>query len=262
MSKPADILRTIAWKILCSRPFYFLRPIIGLEFGHFKGNFPTPEAAMASVPAFRRSDGDEVQLVKHGVTAFSAVYNFDWPNLFYLQQLIDQHRLHTVTDFGGHVGVKFYAYRDHLALPTDLTWQVVDLPTLCSEGRRLLPLDVTSLNFFERVEDTAPADVLICSGVLQVCTPTLEQIIAALPAKPRMVLLNKVAVSKVKGFFTVENFIKCIPYRVLGPNDLDDIRTRFGYTRLSAWTMPDRDIVVLTPQGAERVNLIGEAWTL
>ena len=262
MSKLSDIFRTFAWKVLCSRPFYFLRPIIGLEFGHFKGRFLTPEAAMASVPAFRRSTYDNQELIPHGIKAFSVVHNFDWPVLFYLQKLLQQNQLHTLTDFGGHVGVKFYAYRDKLTFPADLNWQVVEVPAMVAEGRRRVTPGVTSLNFFENIADTAPADVLICSGVLQCAPFTIEEIVAQLPAKPRVILLNKVAVSRTQGFYTVENFIKCLPYRVLGPADLAETRAKLGYTLAANWQIPDRDIAVLTPQGAERVPLIGEAWTL
>ena len=241
-----------------------IKGILGRKIGNHRGHFQTPQQAQDSLPRSRRATYDNDEIASIGIDTFSTIHNFDWPVLFHLQKLMQQNRLHSVTDFGGHVGVKFYAFRNTLAFDATLQWQVVDVPAVCREGRRRVPPEVTSLKFFERIEDTAPCDALICSGVLQYAETPIVDLIARMPTRPHMILLNKVAVAKRgEGYVTLENFGSAsLPYRVMTRNELDESRMKLGYKLLSTWDMPDRDFAVLSPKGIKWVNLIGQAWVL
>ena len=80
--------------------------------------------------------------------------------------------------------------------------------------------------------------------------------------KPDTIILNKVPVSSKRAFFTVERYIKGLAYRVFGPRELTQIRSSLGYTLTESWAIPDRDILVLHSRGVERVQMVGETWTL
>jgi len=227
------------------------------------GRFKTSDEARNTLPAVRRASFDNEVMVSHNIEKFSTIHIFDWPVLFFLQKLIDEGRLRVVTDFGGHIGVKFHAFRTMLDLPPDLIWQVVDVPAMVKEGRSRLTPETSALHFFERAEETAACDVLLCSGVLQYAEATIEEIIDRLPARPQWVLLNKVSVFEGEGFFTLEDHGRyTLPFRIFTPKELDDSRVRLGYTRVADWTIPHCDILVHSSQGTDPVPMIGQAWRL
>jgi putative methyltransferase (TIGR04325 family) len=65
-----------------------------------------------------------------------------------------------------------------------------DLPAMVREGKRRLTPETRALEFFERAEETAACDVLLCFGVLQYAEATIDEIVARLPAKPRWISPN------------------------------------------------------------------------
>lgn len=195
------------------------------------------------------------------VEAFSTVHSFDWPVMFFMMDLKRRGRLTTVTDLGGHLGVKYHAFRKFLDLPKDTSWQVVDVPAVCKEGRRRQRSGETSLQYFEDSEKTAPCDVLLCSGVLQYLDYSLAEAVARLPSRPRLILLNKVAISKGSAFYTLESLGRArIPYHVTTIADLDRAREALGYRLLSRWSIPDRTAEAATAKGKQLIESIGEAW--
>ena len=241
-----------------------LKAIIGRKLSNHRGHFKTPQEAQASLPPARRATYDNEEIVTAGIESYFTIHTFDWPILFHLQKLLRENRLRSLTDFGGHVGVKFYAFRELLALENSFQWQVVDVPAMCREGRRRIPAHVTSLSFFERIEDTAPSDVLICSGVLQYAETSVVDLVHRMPVKPHTILVNKVAVAyRGQGFVTLENFgAASLPYRIGTRAELDQAREQLGYSLTTNWNLPDRDFAVISSKGIEWVNLVGQAWTL
>jgi putative methyltransferase (TIGR04325 family) len=239
-----------------------LKAAHGKEIGHFSGRFDSREEALLSAPSATRSTWDDDALVHGGIGTFSSIHVFDWPVIYYLQQLAKDGRLNAVTDFGGHIGVKYRAYREVIDFPEEMRWQVVEVPAVIREARRRVSQEDQRLGFFERIEETEACDVLLCSGSLQYASLTLEQLVTRMPKRPGTIILNKVPVSKKAAFFTVERYIKSLAYRIFGPDELEEERKRLGYTLAAQWTIPHRDIVVLHSKGAELVEMVGETWTI
>jgi putative methyltransferase (TIGR04325 family) len=236
--------------------------VAGKEFGHYRGRFSTSDEATSSLPPSRRATYDNESLVSIGIESYSTIHPFDWPILTFCQKLMRENHLHSVTDFGGHIGVKFYAFREMLDLPEDFRWQIVDVPAMVREGRRRVPPEVHSLSFYEHVEETEACDALLCSGSLQYVDWSIEDLIGRLPRKPYMIFLNKVPVSASEGFFTLETFVKTLPCRIFGPNELEAARQHLGYKLAASWPITNRDFVVLSSKGMEKVQMVGEAWVL
>jgi putative methyltransferase (TIGR04325 family) len=228
--------------------------------GDHWGRFPTRAAALA----YRRPQAalayDDDRVVEINIELFSRVHLFDWPVLFHLQRLLAAGALRRLTDFGGHVGVKYHAYRGLLDLPPDFAWQVVEVPVMCREGRRRAA-GLPQLRFHETPEATEPADLLLCSGALQYVEEPLDVILARLPARPPAILLNKVSVVDDRGFFTLESFgLGRMPHQVLALAELDALRVRAGYSLSARWDIPERNFTVLAADGKHAVRMIGEAW--
>lgn len=229
--------------------------------GSYWGRFETREDAVAFLPEHLRSTYDNPKIVDLNVDVFRSVNLFDWPVLFYLQQMIGNGLLTSLTDFGGHVGVKYEAYCPLLDFPSGFAWQVVEVPSMVAAGRKRAGSDHPSLKFFERPEDTCPCDVLLCSGVLQYSPLTIDEIINRLPRRPKMVILSRVAVHDIESFFTIENFIDVkIPSRVFGAADIEQFREKAGYTRCIRWPIPYRDFEIPFERSVSTVNMIGEVW--
>ncbi|MBR0646530.1 methyltransferase, TIGR04325 family [Plastoroseomonas hellenica] len=237
-----------------------LNALLGRSHGSHWGRFPTREAAAAYMRPSAQLDYDDDRVVDMNVESFSRIHLFDWPVMFHLQRMIARGELRRVTDFGGHVGVKYLAYRDALGFPDDLVWQVVDVPAMCRAGRRR-SADIPQLRFHEALEDTMPSDVLLCSGSLQYVDAPLDQILARLPAPPPVILLNKVSVTEAAGFFTLESFgLGRMPHHVVALRELDMLRQRCGYELEARWDIPDREFEVQAADGRQTVQMIGEVW--
>lgn len=231
-------------------------------YGSHWGRFATRADATAFLRPSDRITYDDDRIVQINVESFSEVHLFDWPVLFHLRNAMAGRDRFVVTDFGGHIGVKYYAFRPLLETMGSFVWQVVDLPAACREGRRRGLGKEAELGFFETVEETAPCDTLILSGVTPYADLDVSTIVQRLPVRPRHILLNKVATTTDgDSYFTLESFGPGrMPYRVMSPGELDRMRESLGYRRIAHWTIPHRDVDVPHARGTTRTRMIGEAW--
>jgi putative methyltransferase (TIGR04325 family) len=238
-----------------------LNDLFRIGYGRHWGCFETRAAALAFLAGRPRAEYDDAEIVQVNLETFKEVQAFDWPVMFFIDRLIRAGTLKTLTDFGGHVGVKYYAYGTHLTYPEGLHWQVVDVPAVCREGIARRPAWASALSFHETPGETAPCDLLFCSGSLQYADLSLAQIVSQLPRAPRNIIINKVALAPSGGFFTLESFGRGrMPYRVLGAGELAEFRNALGYALQARWDIPDRSFVVPSRGGARSVNVVGEAW--
>lgn len=237
-----------------------LNAMLGRCYGSHWGTFPDRQAALGYLRRGEQVVYDDDRLADINVELFSRIQLFDWPVVFHLQSLANEGALHRVTDFGGHVGVKYRAYRQVMAFAEDLVWQVVDVPAICRAGRRSA-VDLPQLRFHEEAETTEPSDVLLCSGSLQYVEDALDVIVARLPARPRVIILNKVSVTDGQDFHTLEDFgVGRMPHQVLSRASLGDLRQRCGYALQRSWDIPDRAFEVLSGDGVQTVRMVGEVW--
>ncbi|HEX7158273.1 MAG TPA: methyltransferase, TIGR04325 family [Edaphobacter sp.] len=264
MSLTSPSVRQRIWKtpgvqeVIGSRLF---SNVVRKPFGQYWGYFKTYEEALNFLPSDKRSSYDNSEITSLNVDFFYGIQFFDWPVLFFLELLLAEGKLHAVTDFGGHIGVKYLAYREIMPFPADIKWQVVELPAMIAEAKQRLPADVGGLEFMESPEQTAACDVLICSGVLQYSDLRIEKIVEKLPKKPQVVIINKLAAIESETFYTLENYGKYkLPYRVCNAKELDATREKLGYHLTQEWNVP-REIVVISPQGKYQVQTIGQVWT-
>lgn len=240
----------------------WLNETLRLGHGLYWGSFATREDALRFLRPSRTVTYDNDEIAALSVDVFSRIHLFDWPLLFHLSQLHADKRLTSIVDLGGHVGVKYYAFKAVLRFLDEVAWQVVDVPAICREGERLRPADAAALSFHGALEETAPCDVLICSGVLQYLDFTLEEAIKRLPARPATILLNKVAVSDGEAFYTLESFGSGrMPYHVTTVEWLDTVRERLGYRLAARWDIPERAVEIPSAKGKRPVTMVGEAWS-
>lgn len=196
----------------------------------FYGVYPTFAAAAADMPKTKPEGYDNDAPAAMYAERLSRVYLGYYPLLFWLKDLIPG--AHRVFDFGGHVGIAFYAYRRYLAYPESLAWEVYDVPAVREAGRRLAEdRGVKGLSFVDAPSAASGADIMICSGSLQyVEAPDLAAMLGALPEMPRHVLVNKTPLHDTEAFVTLQNIGTAFcPYRIFRRGDFLASVERLGY---------------------------------
>ena len=237
-----------------------LNSALRLGYGQFWGKFLSRSDAEQFLRSSKRISYDNSEVVKINFNLFRSVHLFDWPVMYVLRELIYQGRSHSVVDFGGHVGAKYYAYRSIMTFPPELKWKIVDVPAVCDEGRRQLERGDESLSYHDDLKEIDSCDVLLCAGSLQYCEFYLDHILEKMLHRPHTIILNRLAVSDEE-FYTLEDFGPGrMPHRVVTTDVLANIREIFGYDIIHQWKIPDRDFIVRHRTGENLVKMIGQVW--
>jgi putative methyltransferase (TIGR04325 family) len=228
-----------------------------VEENLFMGSFESFAAAEAGAPPSKAVGYDNAEAAK---TLYShQVYFYDYPGLFWLGRSLDE-GMRSVFDLGGHVGIKYYAFRRMLPYPADLRWTVCDVPGVVQTGRELaVQREVTSqLGFTTELNDASGCDVLYASGSLQYLPRSLAEIIAALPVKPRRIVLNTTAVHARQTLYTLNSigFAVC-PYRIQHLDALLAELTEAGYKRRDVWRNEGKPIEVPFVEGGDEAYYAG-----
>jgi putative methyltransferase (TIGR04325 family) len=141
---------------------------------------------------------------------------YDHAAMFWLGQSFAD-GLTRVTDVGGSIGIKFYAFRTCMRLPESLRWLVVDMPAVAALGRRIADEwnAPPCLEFSSDLRDADGTDVLFCSGSLQYLPESLGEILDAMERRPKRIVVNTTPIHESRSFFTLNSLGTAIcPYRV------------------------------------------------
>lgn len=210
----------------------------------FRGAFQSRAAALAAIPPQKLAGYDHEAAVTVHHQFMERVNPEDYPVLYWLQRLLPE--IASVIDAGGHIGVKYRAFRPYLDVGA-VDWTVLETPVMARAGRAARTPEDTTLSFVDRAEDCPQADVLFGSGLLQYADETIDALIGRLPAPPRHVLLNKVATRDGPSLFTIENFGKVeVPYHMRPMNEVSNGLSVAGYEIVDSWTIPSHAHVIPT----------------
>jgi putative methyltransferase (TIGR04325 family) len=222
----------------------------------FMGSFESFAAAEAGAPPAKPVGYDNAP-----ADAFYShqVASYDYPGLFWLGRSLDD-GMRNVFDLGGHVGIKYYAFRRMLNYPADLRWRVCDVPSVVKSGRELAVQRqaAAQLRFTTEIHDASGCDVLYASGSLQYLPQRISEIIAALPVKPRRIVLNTTAVHPERTLYTLNSigFAVC-PYRIQHHDELLAELAQAGYKRRDAWRNEGKPIEVPFVEGGDKPYYAG-----
>jgi putative methyltransferase (TIGR04325 family) len=227
----------------------------------FMGSFESFAAAEAGAPPTKAVGYDNAP-----ADAFYShqVAPYDYPGLFWIGRALED-GMRSIFDLGGHVGIKYYAFRRMLDYPADLRWTVCDVPTVVRTGRELaVQREATAqLSFSTDFRDASGYDVLYASGSLQYLPQRISEIIAALPAKPRRIVLNTTAVHPERTLYTLNSigFAVC-PYRIQHHDQLLAELAASGYKRRDAWRNEGKPIEVPFVEGGDKAYYAGCCFDL
>jgi len=225
------------------------------------GSFESFADAEAHAPAGKRVGYDAPEaasLYSH------QLYFYDYPALFWLGRSLDS-GLRTVFDLGGHIGIKYYAFRRVLNYPADLHWTVCDVPGVIKAGAEVAAQrEVTGqLDFTADFRDASGYDILYASGSLQYLPLRLSELLAELPVKPKRIIINTAAVHPEKTLFTLNSIgVAVCPYRIEHHDRLFADLAQAGYVRRDAWRNEGKPIEVPFVDGGDKPYYAGCCFDL
>ncbi|TXH57838.1 MAG: methyltransferase, TIGR04325 family [Burkholderiaceae bacterium] len=211
----------------------------------FFGVHPTWDEAAAAAREFGQAgydNAESAQLYDHHVRLAA----HDYPALYWINRSLDE-GLKGVFDVGGAIGIKFLAFREHLARHVDLAWLVQDVPAMAKHGRELAEQrgDARQLKFTDRFEDGEGSEILLASGVLQYLPRTLGELLSTYRTLPRRIVINTAAVHPEHQFFTVNSLGTAFcPYRIQTQAGVVRGLTQLGYRLRETWISPDKPMTI------------------
>lgn len=227
----------------------------------FMGSFESFADAEAHAPAGKVVGYDTPEaanLYSH------QIYFYDYPALFWLGRSLDS-GLRSVFDLGGHIGIKYYAFRRVLNYPPDLRWTVCDVPGVIKAGAEVAAQRQVGgqLGFTTDFHDASGCDILYASGSLQYLPQHLSEILAELPVKPKRIIINTAAVHPEKTIYTLNSIgVAVCPYRIEHHDRLFADLTQAGYVRRDAWRNEGKPIQVPFVEGGDKPYYAGCCFDL
>jgi putative methyltransferase (TIGR04325 family) len=200
----------------------------------FSGVYPDFAAALEAIPADRRAGHDHPATAKRFTEDLYRVFAMDYPVMFWLSRLLPQCRL--LFDWGGNIGLSYFAFQRHLQYPAALTWLVSDLPAVVREGEeRARQAQATGLQFTSSLERLSEADLLLAAGSLHF----IERPFAMLRAQralPRHLLFNKVPVYERPAAVTLQNLgTALVPNHLFNEGEFLGQIQQLGYRLIDSW---------------------------
>ena len=202
--------------------------------------FAEAEASVGDMPGFDSDIGPTLYASRMG-----KVFPEDYPVLFWLQPIAST--LNRVFDFGGHVGLHYYAFKSMLALPAAVQWRVSDVPAVARHGAELAKTkNAPALSFTSGFDGHDGADLFLSSGALQFLPK--EALVTALKtcqSRPRHLVLNKLPVVDRPAFATVQDaFVFKAPYQVFSRGELVSGLENLGYRLRDSWENPGHHCLI------------------
>ena len=166
----------------------------------------------------------------------------DYPALFWLRAALEGGC--TLLDFGGHVGLQYYLYRDYVALAPATRWIVAEQPAVVTRGRALARRrDAPHLAFVEDPAAAGRVDVVMTAGCIQSVEEPFAHLLGRLPALPRAVLINKLPLYDQPTRVTLQNTgCSFTPCTLFNADAFVGSLTALGYRLRDRWQCLDRSI--------------------
>jgi putative methyltransferase (TIGR04325 family) len=217
----------------------YRRTFAGDCYGAFLGVYETFEEARRAAPKTKHVGFDHQDYPSHHLDRMHRIESHDYPAILWLRSALRPGT--RVFDFGGNVGVSYYAYGRFIEYPADLSWVVCEMAGMVAAGREIAAKQgKESLLFTEDASAANGADVYFAAGVLQYIEgPPLAEMLARLTEKPRHVILNKLPLYDGEQFVTLQNSGAIVtPLYAFNRGDFVKSMERLSYRLIDSWDVP------------------------
>jgi putative methyltransferase (TIGR04325 family) len=211
----------------------------------FRGVYSSFERARAAAPPSRPIGYDNDVSAAMFRDALDRILPADYPPLLWLSLALAE-GARTVFDFGGHVGVKYFAFSRYLRYPPDFRWTVCEVPAVARSGVELARArGAESLHFVTEARAADGHHVFYSSGALQFVAPSLPELLEPLTAKPSHVIVNSTSYWDRPTFYTLQNSGTAFcAYKVEHLPSMLEHMARIGYRLVDRWLNPEKSCVV------------------
>ncbi|MEX2474020.1 TIGR04325 family methyltransferase [Marinobacter sp.] len=209
----------------------------------FRGVYPDFETATANAPGGKPLGYDNEAPASADMYRFRmrSISPCDYPVAFWLNRLMQPND--RLLDFGGHVGVLYYALSRYLAFPESFRWQLYDVPAVIREARSFAATrsSPATLTFCDDLSQAAPCNWVLFSGSLQYVEDSLASLIGRLQDRPTYVLINMLPVHPTKSFVTLQNIGTAFcPYKIYSADELKTEINNLGGEVVDQWRNADK----------------------
>jgi putative methyltransferase (TIGR04325 family) len=217
-----------------------------LAQGHirlFRGIYPDFRSASLALPRARDIGYDNESSAYRVLDEWLTISEYDYPIMFWLSKLLPGAR--SIFDWGGNVGLKYFAYRKYLNYPAALRWRVSDVPAVVAVGREVAAREgALALDFTTTLEGMAEADVLLAAGSLHFIEDPFAEL-AKLPALPEHLLLCKIPAHDQPPAVTLQNMgtSVCL-YHLFNRSEFIRKISDLGYELVDDWLSSDCSCVI------------------
>jgi putative methyltransferase (TIGR04325 family) len=236
---PHGIIRLLGVPpIRATRRWYYERRQFHRWPDTFCGVYGSFAEAARAAPAGSKVGYDHPEMAELYDESLDRVRPGDYPALFWLQRAFDE-GVRTVFDFGGHIGISYYAFQRWVRFPDELAWRVCDLPRVLEAGRALAgEQEANGLSFTTEFAEAAGVDLFCGLGSLQYVEQSLPQRLGSLPALPKRLLLNRWPLTDGRPFVTLQHRGTYHPYAVFNRLEMVSGFEALGYKVVDIWEVP------------------------
>ncbi len=230
----------------------------------FYGVYPTWSEAEAAAKSYGAAGYDNVES--------SNIYQYmmriaphDYPALYWLSRSLSE-GMKSVFDVGGAVGIKFYAFKEHLSAWRDLRWRVQDVPAMAARGTALAAERgvANQLDFDADFAAGDGFDLLFASGVVQYLPQRVGEMLGSYKQLPKRIVINTAAIHAQHEFYTVNSIGTAFcPYRIQTQAGFMRSLSQLGYRVRETWqnlgkpmTIPFRPDYSLTEYSGYCLDLV------
>jgi putative methyltransferase (TIGR04325 family) len=197
MAQIGTFVRSLIWQLRFAR-----------TYGAYRGIYASFDEANRHAPGSAKLGYDHAAMAEQYERDFYAdrgqIGTFDYPVLYWLQRLLEPNA--RVFDFGGNVGNRYYAYRERLDFPAAHCWVVCELPEILKVGQKIAAQEACGeISFTGRFEDASNALILLASGSVQYLGTQFADQLAALPERPRHLIISRTPLCDGPSFVTLQN---------------------------------------------------------
>lgn len=204
----------------------------------FRGIYPDFRSASLALPKARPIGYDNEGSAYRVIDEWLTIGEYDYPIMFWLGKLLPECR--SLFDWGGNVGLKYFAYRKYLNYPENLRWYVGEVPAVVAAGKAIAEREgATALEFTSDLDALADSDLLLAAGSLHFIEDPFAEL-RKLRALPQHLLLCKVPAHDQKAAVTLQNMGTSIClYHLFNRSEFVQNVTALGYELVDSWVSSD-----------------------
>ncbi len=207
----------------------------------FKEIYPTYEQATQAAEKYEVKGYDNPDAAKMYKDMCNKLFPEDYPTLYWLNRLAPE--IGNILDFGGHVGIKRYAFDKYLPQMNHVEWKVYDLPKVIEEAktlnREIDPEGRINITFQDEIKKEK-IDLFLALGSFQYIPREVSSVLAELSERPKYLLI-RVPLTKKETFVTLNHIGTTVcPYIIRNEEQFFNEVVAEGYELVDKWVSPNK----------------------